>query len=1364
MTNYKLLHIFITLLLWLNYVMSSHAETQLTGRIITTKDGLPSNLINDIIQDDRGYIWFGTANGLCRYDGYSFVNYQTVGCGNGKTNGHVGTFHLDHDNGLLWIRTATFNYACYDLHQQRFVDYAGNCDPQKTFERFYIEDNGLWLYEAMAGIRHVTYENGQFECRDYTQENGGLPPGKVNRIKSDQHGNIWIMTDNGLLRYEKRKGLKTIVKVGHFLACVFYDGKSFFLTKDRQILTFDHKGNLVRKTTIPTVLGDMQSVNVSIAWQGKWVIMTRSSIITMDFKNYTFEKPKELQMDYGILLDETNGHFWISDANGTLWLFPTKGNVRQFKLLKDKGFVITKKRNFSTVQGKDGLFYIATYGNGLFVYDPAADRLEQYSANDKRPIIASNYLINIHTDRDGNIWVGHEDAGIACLHKKAQPQTNHILPEPDMRGEKTNYITKLTPQNDGSLLVSTRSHQAYSYNPVTNTISPFGTEPFDNVRIDSIKDDMGRTWIATWEQGLLMTFTDKNGKRIQQQFLTHSTTESRVNTLTIDDKKRLWIATYNGIYMTDIQQQTFTDNSFVHYGTQEGLPGNEINCLLAASDGSLWLGGPGTGVVRCRLDKNNQLIITVVTTRQGLAINDVHSLAEDHHGFIWAGTEYYISQIHPQSMEVVNHQLGSTFLNGLYSKHCALTLSDGRLVFGTHDGLTVINPSGMTIDTKPYNKALITNLFVNGKSIFYDENHQSLRNLQGEISLPYSENSLTIHFSNFDYAEQGQAMYEFYLEGIDKEWRESTTQHSADYGNLQSGRYVFHLRNSEDQEETTLGFTICQPWYNTWWAWTLYLIVFGLIGWVFYRHKREQFQLQQQMKVEKQVSEFRTNFFTQVAHEFRTPLAIISGAVDKIGDGTSSKKSIQTAQRGVRRLSQLVNQLMEFRKINTGNLRLQVEPGDIVGFIRDIYQDFWNAAQQKELSITLTPFAKSFDMVFDRHIIDTVVYNLISNSVKYTPQGGTVLIKLNLDDENIRLMVEDSGPGIDAEREQQLFQPFMHGYASQGGMGIGLYTAYKMALAHKGSLTYNRSETLGGSMFTLSIPIDKKLYGADEYKSASSINKSNSDKSNSLRGYNTEQIIREMLPNSLNEQHIVIIEDDPDMLEQIKAEVGVYFHVSGYTDGQSGINSVKKNNPALLICDVMLPDTNGYEIVRELKSDVELKDIPVIMLTALEDEKHQIKGYEVGADDYMVKPCNYRVLIARAIQLIKWKGERKEWKEEETPHATIITSLADKRFKEKVNTIITQHISDEDFNIDQMAEIMHMGRTKLYGKVKELTGMSPNKLLSAERMRIAAELLEEGELNISEIGFRVGISDASYFNKCFKQHFGMTPSKYKKEK
>ena len=233
--------------------------------------------------------------------------------------------------------------------------------------------------------------------------------------------------------------------------------------------------------------------------------------------------------------------------------------------------------------------------------------------------------------------------------------------------------------------------------------------------------------------------------------------------------------------------------------------------------------------------------------------------------------------------------------------------------------------------------------------------------------------------------------------------------------------------------------------------------------------------------------------------------------------------------------------------------------------------------------------------------------------------------------------------------------------------------------------------------------------------------------------------------------------------------MGIYFKVKGYTNGEIGFEAMKQTKPSLLICDVMLPDTNGYDIVKRLKADEEQRNIPVIMLTALDDEQHQIKGYEAGADDYMVKPCNYRILVARAIQLIKWNESHRsqESSSQETDitsitESKILTSQADKRFLERVNAIVEQHISDSDFSIDQMAELMKMGRTKLYGKVKEMTGMSPNKLFMTERMRMAAELLEEGELNISEIGYRVGIPDASYFNKCFKQHFGVAPGKYRK--
>lgn len=534
------------------------------------------------------------------------------------------------------------------------------------------------------------------------------------------------------------------------------------------------------------------------------------------------------------------------------------------------------------------------------------------------------------------------------------------------------------------------------------------------------------------------------------------------------------------------------------------------------------------------------------------------------------------------------------------------------------------------------------------------------------------------------------------------------------------------------------------------------------------------------MKIDKQVSEFRASFFTQVAHEFRTPLAIIQGAVDKLyEEGNTQKKPIQTAKRGVRRLTQLVNQLMEFRKINTGNLRLRVEKGDIVGFVRDIYQDFWNAAQQKELSLTYTPFDKKYETVFDRHILDTITYNLFSNAIKYTPQHGTISIRLKRDGGQLQLIVEDSGPGIDSAREQELFKPFMHGYASQGGMGIGLYTAYRMAQTHKGCLTYRRSESLGGSRFTFSLPDDESSYEAEDYKTVTAIEKPKESKEQ------LEQTILEMQPQALNDHHIAIIEDDTDMLEQIKSEIGVYFIVDSYTDGKSGLDGLLASPPSLLVCDVMLPDMSGYDIVKKIRQQDTLRNIPIIMLTALDDERHQIKGYEAGADDYMVKPCNYHILIVRIVQLIKWNRRTEsrvqapdpaeatdqgasphnpDSQQAEADSTLLITSKADKRLLEKINAIIAQHISDSSFSVDQMAEMMKMGRTKFYGKVKELTGESPNKLLIAERMRLAAQLLEECELNISEISYRVGIEDASYFNKCFKQHFGMSPSQYKKEK
>ena len=1362
------LRIALTLLLCFILLSKSYGEKRLTGRVITTTDGLPTNRINDVVQDRDGYLWFGTSNGLCRYDGYSFLVFPTMGTGAGQTNANVGTIHIDEKNQLMWLRSATFNYACYDLRKKQFVDYTGHCDPQKVFERFCPEEDGIWMYEAKAGIRHVTYRNGQFACRDYTQEDGSLPLSRIKRLRPDKRGNMWILTDNGLLMADRQGKLRTLVKHGDFMMQNVWKDRVLILSRDGRVLVFDLNGKLLHEVRTPQGLRDMGAVNGNIVWQGKWLIMTRTSVIAMDCRKLTFDIPDAYQMEYAIALDEQEGNFWVADKHGTLTLFPAVGAVKRFPLLHESGFDMTRKRNFSTIMGPEGKFYIATYGNGLFVYNPNDGSTTHYSASDKDPIIGTDYLINIHSDSSGNIWIGQEDAGLVCLTESQLPATTHLLLDPLHPGKKSNYITRMIPQPDGRVLVETRSLDVYLYHPLANTIQKTGLTVADNVVMDSIVDKRGRVWIAIWEKGLLMKEKGKDGKQRTASFLTHSTSESRLTDLTLDKNGMLWVATYNGVYTIDTKARVIDDRTFGHLGTNEGLPSNSINCVVSSVDGCVWIGGQGTGIIKTAFHSSDNYAIDIISTKQGLNSNNIHSLAEDRQGYIWAATGDGISMFNPKTRQVINFHVGTTMLRRLYSEHCAVSMrQDGLLLFGTHDGISMIRPVFMRREQDKVRAASITDIDVNGKSVINEERYKDMRLLDDEIILSHNENSLVVHFSCFDYAHSESTMYQFYLEGVEKGWREPTTQHSADYGNLSPGTYTFHLRVGENGEETTLRIVIREPWYNTLWAWILYLTIIGTGVAIFYRQKREQFKMRQQIMVEKEVAEFRTSFFTQVAHEFRTPIAIISGAVDKLEEtGGGQRKPMQTAKRGVKRLSKLVNLLMEFRKIDTGHLRLCVESGDLVGFVRDIYQDFWNAAQQKDLQIAFLPTEKKYEMIFDRHIIDTIAYNLLSNAIKYTPHGGSVRVRLGIEEGKAVMTVEDSGAGIDAERQQQLFKPFMHGYASQGGMGIGLYTAYMMAQTHKGTLTYGQSESLGGAKFTLMIPADETAYDASDYKRAVSVE--NEAKADSQ----AEQVIKEMLPKALNDKTIAIIEDDLDMLDQIKTEVGVYFHVVGYTNGKSGLEGLQIETPSLLICDVMLPDTNGYDIVKQMKMDERLRQIPVIMLTALDNDKYQIKGYEAGADDYMVKPCNYRILMARIIQLIKWRNESShlpapsvasESNEVTPPADSIITSQADKRFVDKVYAIVAQNIGNSEFSVDLMAEQLHMGRTKLYGKVKDLTGMSPNKLLVSERMRIAARLLEEGELNISEVAYRVGFPEASYFNKCFKQYYGVAPSKYRKE-
>lgn len=1390
----------------------------LSGKRLSTTDGLTDNTVYDIQQDCNGYIWMGAASGLCRYDGYAFKNHLNLGA---KPDEHidanVGNIFKDDANKLLWIRTATYTVACYDLQTGRFIDYAK--DRSITFQRIILKGNDVWLYDTRNGVRHIRVAGRTFVCTDYNTQNRMLPDNHVPRMVCGTDGSAWVLTQKGLIRIMPDGKAVTVVKNRKYIEASPVKDGIVCLSEQNTIEIFGNNGRIRKTWHIPAIYGTVQTIRSNFVWQGKWMLFS-SRTFAVDLNTGHTELNDSWQVRNGLLLDSADGNHFESNSSGELYMFPAKGEVKKFDLIPNMNFTAERQRKYSVKRGRDGLFYIATYGNGLFIYDHKHNTLRHFSANDPQPVIDNNYLNWISIDRNGTLWISQEATGVAMVNVSKRSVADFILPVPERRGDWANYI-RMIENVGGTFFISTRDNKLYALNSRDGSLTfkselpkcPYamaidnngqtwtatrgdglyiGNQRYNkwdktlqsNILHDIATDRNGRMWISTYEDGLLMQLPDNGKGQRFRQLLTRNVNEARQHKMAIDRKGMLWIATNNGLYVVDTKKSDITNNDFKCLNTYNGkLPFNEVRCVTAASDGSIWAGGKGCGLVRLTSDSNLKNVnFKKITENEGIANNTVNTIIEDKYGNMWAGTENGLSHIYDKDMKVKTYLFGKTAGQNMYTPDTE-TLPDGRLIFGTQYGLTIITPQQHYKEhNTPAAEVHITDIRINGIPATDSGLTERTPDYAEQITLNATDNSIDFSFSNFEYNDIHSALYQFYLEGADKHWRPATAVNHIEYANLPPGKYVFHIKalsNNKWSKEKTLAVTILQPWYNSWWAWIIYIALATGAALYVYHNAKDKLRLHQQMMLEKQMTEFKLGFFTNITHEFRTPLAIIQGAVNKLDDKSApSKATVQTVRRGTRRLLKLVNQLMEFRKVNTGNMRLQAEEDDLIAFVREIYTDFWSLGKQKRLTMTFTPFNRTFRVAFDHKMVETMVYNLLSNAIKYTPDGGSIEMAVKHGDRCIMISVKDNGPGISDEKLPQLFKPFMHGLASQGGMGIGLYNARQMAVLHKGTLTYRQADADCGSLFTITLPDSSSAYTEGEMKTNSAIITQKEEPRPDMG-----EIIREMRPDPLNSLNVAIIEDDPDMMEQICNEVGVYFKTNCYLNGKSALQGIAANPPQLVLCDVMLPDTTGYDIVRQLKENHATAGLPIIMLTALDDETHQLKAYKAGADDYMVKPCNFKLLTGRAMQLIKRQIETEKTKHEttiatgtnadgsekaanenkstnNTDEARLITSYTDKLFVEKLQIIIAQHLSDSEYNIDKLAGDLNMGRTKLFNKTKQLTGLSPNKLLHNERMRYAAELLTTGELTVSEICYKVGMQDASYFNKCFKAFYGVAPSKY----
>lgn len=1216
---------------------------------LSVGDGLPSNDVTCLVQDDRGFVWLGTGNGICRYDGSRIVKYTDITTSDGTHRiGGIAFIWLSEDHQKLKASTVTRHTITYDLRESKFTDY-----------------------------------------------------------RKEPKGLVYVNRDKGIIRVAKIAG-------------------------------------------------------------------------------YEFNTDKF-------------GHLYIIKPNGirkTVWL------------VKDISQSGSRTNKYQVARDSKGRFYIATYGNGLFVWDPKDDSMAHVTSKDPRQLIATNLLTSIMVDRDDNIWVGNFLAGISIIKRISGLSVSYLYPNRQGKGDDANSIGTLMYAGNNHLMVGMQNGSIYNYDISRNLFTLTGQLPkrvncllldkeghlwtgtlgglyVDNKRFDPgrritfgsdwinrvLEDKYGRKWVAAFRGGLTLMWRN-GGKWQSKHFFKPGDNASNIRDATMSGGGRwLWFTCDDGLGCIDTWKKNVNEADVRLFNTHNhSLAGDQALTVYVSRSGLIYVGIAGRGLCSYKFDGTGIKLVKVYDTTNGLITNTAISMLEDKFGNLWVAQEEGVARINIRKNNSADYRFSTSVLGNIFNEKTACSSPDGDLFFGSYNGLLHIK--GKPVDYS-HGKVTVTDMFVGGHSV--SDSLRIFSDRDKKIALSSNARNVAFAFSDFDYAKTSSSLFQYYLEGVDKSWRDGTTQKLADYNNLTPGNYVFHVRRMNDpSSEGMMAFKIRQPWYNTWWAWLLYVVAAVALMLTFAHNANERLRLHQQMEVERQLNKFRIDFFTHIAHEFRTPLAIMQNAVDKLNAEERAKpldKLVRTVSKGMTRLSKLVDQLMDFRKMSTGNMRLMVGYDDIVSFIRNIYLDFWPMAEQKDINIAFTPFAKKYEMWFDRKAIGSVAYNLISNAIKYTPQGGNVFITLKLGDNNLSLRVADNGEAISEERMQHLFEPFMHGYASSGGMGIGLYLAREMSRLHHGDLVYRREND--ETVFTMTIPVDEASYHADNHN-IQPLADTNAVKKEKIIGDKDGLGMKNLIGEPVNNIHVAVVEDDHDMMVQLREELGSYFIIDAYMDGKSAIDGIRSHTPALMLCDIMLPGIDGYEVVRQIRADKKLKSLPIILLTALDDDDHQIKGYKAGADDYMTKPCNYRILLTRMAQLIMWnksgaqKAEEDNQKSSETenkkaePDNKIIVSVADKHFIDKVTAIMTNHIADPQFTIDDIAPIMHVGRTKLYGKVKDLTGMSPNKYLTKIKMEKAAELLSDGSLNIGEIGFQIGIQDQSYFYRAFKSYYGVAPSTYRK--
>lgn len=1344
---------------------------------LNVNNGLSNNQVTCFLRDSHGFIWIGTTSGLNRYDGYSVRVFRNdLRDTTSISNSYINSLAEDPE-GRIWVNSSNSvsSINIYDPAKESFSLTAANILTGYGIPPGIINDivkdskGNFWFVHTGGLYKYIPSEKRSFQVQYAPQDSARMSACSIASMMEDGNGDFWIVQRNGLLLKLSGTALKVVYR-------------NAFL--NRRMNGQEHDYRLV-----------VDSDNDVWAY----MITANQGVFHFDARKNSFRAINlgsgKLRLNTDIvrgLVQDNNGIIWVGTDHGGVNLIDKKNmSVHYLYNNPEDDKSLCQNSITSLYKDKAGIIWIGTFKQGICYYHENIVRFPLYRHDTFDPASLSFDDINRFVEDDkGNLWIGTNGGGLIYFDRARETFKRYRHDPNDRNSLSSDVIVSLCLDHNNILWIGTYYGGMNSFDGKQFTRYRHDPENPQSLSDDNVweifEDSEHNLWIGTLYAGVELF--DRQNKTFHhfKAGEVNSVHTNYISVLTEDTRGNLWIGTGWGIDVLEKQS-----GRFVHYVNQnnspENLSNNSILCIVEDSRGLIWVGTQEGLNVYDREKK----VFRAFREEDGLSHNTVFAVLEDDAGDLWMSTPNGLSRLiitregEGYSFRFKNYDEADGLQGKQFNENAAYKTSKGELVFAGAHGFNIFRPEKIQ-ENQQKPEVILTDIQVFNKSVQIGEQinghvilEKSVTKTKG-ITLKYSENVFSLEFAALNYFHPEKSLYKYKLEGFDKQW--VTTDGRArkvTYTNLDPGEYTFRVIASNNdsvwnEEGVQLSVVILPPFWKTRLALVLYILF--VLGALFITRKliqkreRIKYAIEQERQEAHRMHELdmmKIRFFTNVSHEFRTPLSLILTPVEKLiktAKEPEQQSQFQLIHRNARRLLNLVNQLLDFRKMEVQEIRLNPSEGDIVKFVRETVFSFSDLSEKKDIRLDFHSELASFETLFDTDKLEKILFNLLSNAFKFTPEHGAVSVTVKFTDRVqekwLEIKVTDSGIGVPSDKQDKIFERFFQSDLPRSmvnqGSGIGLSITKEFVRIHGGTISVE-SEPGKGSCFTVLLPV-KDVTGHVNVVTEDPVRVQSVSEINDAGGQHER--LHGKLPV------LLLVEDNEDFRFYLKDNLRAHYTILEAKDGREGWSKVLSDLPDLVVTDVMMPQMNGMELCKKIKNDPRVSHVPVILLTARTAEEQKMEGFETGADDYITKPFNFEILQSRIKNLIHQRALfHKDFRKQITIKASDvnITSMDEKLIQNAIKTV-ELHISDPEFSVEDLSHELGMSRVHLYKKLLALTGKSPLEFIRAIRLQQAAQLLEKSQLTVAEVAYKVGFNNPKYFTKYFKEEYNVLPSAYAAEK